>query len=84
MRKFIEKSIITSIAEERLESRPRINIDLANSISRKLQTKYDGNGKWVVFISKEDPEFKSSLDMIEGTRGFISFNGDLYHILQCL
>ena len=84
MRKFIEKSIISSIAEERLESRPRNNIDLANSISRKLQTKYDGNGKWVVFISKEDPEFKSSLHMIEGTRCYVSFQGDLYHVLQRL
>ena len=84
MRKFIEKTIICSIAEESLKSGPRTKIDLANTISRKLQTKYDGNGKWVVFISKEDPEFKSSLHMIEGTRGFISFNGDLYQILQRL
>ena len=82
MKTFIEKTIISSIAEERLESRPRTNIHLADAISRKLQTKYDGNGKWVVFITKENPEFKSSLHMIEGTRCFITFQGDMYQILQ--
>merc|ERR550534_1429048 len=79
MRKFIEETIISSIAEGILN-----RIALAQSISKKLQTKYDGNGKWVVFITKEDPELKSSLHMIEGTRCFISFNGDMYQILQRL
>ena len=79
MRKFIEETIISSIAEGILN-----RIALAQSISKKLQTKYDGNGKWVVFITKEDPELKSSLHMIEGTRCYVSFQGDLYHVLQRL
>ena len=68
MKTFIEKTIICAIAEKRLESCLRNKIvealDLAESISRKLETKYDG--KWIVFISKENPELESSLHMIEG------------------
>jgi hypothetical protein len=66
MKKFIEKTIISSITEEKLKSCPRNNIVLAESISRKLQTQYDGNGTWVVFITKEPSELESSMHMIEG------------------
>jgi hypothetical protein len=77
MKTFIEKTIICSRAEERLESCPRNKIDLAKSISRKLETKY--NGTWVVFISKENSGFESSF---EGTRCFVTFEGDMYQIIQ--
>lgn len=75
MRKFIEETIISSIAEGILN-----RIALAQSISKKLQTKYDGNGKWVVFITKEDPELKSSLHMIEGNHSKCLS----YHCTPCL
>ena len=55
--------------------------NLAHSITTRLETKYDGS--WVVFITKEDSEFGSSLDLIESTKCLVTYEGLIFKILQC-
>ena len=55
--------------------------DLGHAISYKLEMKYSGT--WTVFISKEDrPDFGTSLHRIDGAKCFVTYQGDLYIILQ--
>ena len=81
MKKFIENTIIRTKAEANLEYCPLNMTNLAHSITTRLETKYDGS--WVVFITKENSEFGSSLDLIEGTKCLVTYEGLIFKILQC-
>ena len=81
MKTFIQNTIIRTKAEANLEYCPLNMTNLAHSITTRLETKYDGS--WVVFITKEDSEFGSSLDLIEGTKCFVTYEGLIFKILQC-
>ena len=55
--------------------------DLGHAISYKLEMKYSGT--WTVFISKEDrPDFGTSLHPTDGAKCFVTYQGDLYRIIQ--
>ena len=77
MKNFIENIVIITKVKQGGKSMTK----MAYSIAGQLEKKFGGS--WVVFITKDNSEFGSSLDLIEGTKCLVTYEGLIFKILQC-